>query len=207
MKHTKIIYALGGLLLILVVAGAYYFATRKGKPATAGITNPSSVPAVAGSTEKPEGVAGVDPVEVTDKVTNFLGSLTPGGTAEAAGQERTYIISYRVAFFHKTPKGKVPEESLAYKDLRGGDPSTIPPCVYYGELVSGKYDPAQPEVIAVRATINRKQVSGYLDAANLWLEPILDRPASDRYMALPETAMVRTLPDPSSPPADLPENV
>ena len=200
MKHTKIIYALGGLLLILVVAGAYYFATRKAKPATVGITNPPSVPAVAGSTEKPESVAGVDPEEVTENVTNFLGSLTPGGTAEAAGRERTYIVSSRVAFFRKTPTEKGPEEGLSYGQLQQQDPSAMPPCVYYGETVSGKYDPSQPEVIAVRATINRKQVSGYLDAAKLWLEPILDRPSSDRYMALPETVLVRTLPDPSSPP-------
>ena len=49
----------------------------------------------------------------------------------------------------------------------------MPPYVYYGETVTGKYDPAHPGVIAVSASIGGKEVKGYVDAAKLWLEPDL----------------------------------
>ena len=64
----------------------------------------------------------------------------------------------------------------------------------------GKYDPAQPGVIAVRANIGGKEVKGYIDAAKLWLEPPLDLASSDRYMVVTETTSVHVVPDPASPP-------
>ena len=75
------------------------------------------------------------------------------------------------------------------------------PYVFYGETVSGKYDPAQPGVIAIHATIDGKEVSGYVDAAKLWLEPPLDAPRSERYLAVGEVVAVHVLPSLTSPPA------
>jgi len=71
--------------------------------------------------------------------------------------------------------------------------------VYYGETVLRIYDPAQPEVIAVRATIDGKEAQGYVNSRKLWLEPTLSRPQSDRYMAVTETAAVHVVPDHASP--------
>ena len=85
------------------------------------------------SPEKSPGTEEVNPQEVTEKVANFLGKLTPGGTAEAAGRERTYIVTYQVAFFRKTPGAKAPEESRSYAQLRDSDLEKMPPYVYYGE--------------------------------------------------------------------------
>jgi hypothetical protein len=200
MKYGKSLMVLVSFFLLLSAAGTCYFAKWKSNPVPAIDSHPSAAQAETSSTAMPAGVAEVNPQQVTEKISNFLGNLPPAGAAEAAGRDRTYIVSYQVAFIRKTPKAKVSEESLSYTQLRERDLEVMPPYVYFGEAVSGKYDPAQPEVIAVRATIDRKEVSGYIDAAKLWLEPILDRAESDRYMAVTETTLVRVVPDPSSPP-------
>ena len=44
-------------------------------------------------------------------------------------------------------------------------------------------------------------MSGYVDAAKLWLEPPLDTPRSERYMAVGEVVAVHVLPSLTSPPA------
>jgi hypothetical protein len=199
MKYRKTIYVLVGFLVFSVAAGTYYFGKRKTKPATASSTNPFSAPTGTRSSAKPADVAQVNLEEVTEKVADFLGSLTPGGSVESAGRERNYVVSYQVDFFRKKPNEKVPEESLSYAKLRDSDLMEMPPYVYYGETVKGKYDPAQPEVIAIRAIIGGKEAKGYIDARKLWLEPALDRPESDRYMAVTETTSVHVVPDPASP--------
>jgi hypothetical protein len=201
MKSRKIVYVLvSSLLLILLEAAALYVSKRKPKPVTRSIAAQSSVPAGTTSPAKPAGVEMVNPEGVAEKVANFLGSLTPGGTGESAGRERQYVVSYQVDFFRKTPKERAPEESLPYGELRGRDPDQMPPSVYYGEMVSGKYDPAQPEVIAVHAKIDGKETQGFIDARKLWLEPALSRAESDRYMAVTETTSIHVVPDPTSPP-------
>lgn len=148
----------------------------------------------------PPVAADADAQNIAEKITNFLGKLAPGGTTEAAGRERNYVVSFQVDFIRKTPNQQSPEESLSYQKLRERDLDVMPPYVYYGETVVGKYDPALPGVIAVRANIEGKEVSGYVDAQKLWLEPPLDRAQSERYMAVAESAAVRVVPDPSSPP-------
>jgi len=199
-KHGKPILVAIGCLLILSVAGVYYFAKWNSNRARTSISTPPSARTESSSTSILAGSAEVNPQEVTKKVSNFLGNLTPGGTAEAAGQDRTYIVSYQVAFFRKTPKGKAPEESLSYGELQERDLEIMPPYVYFGEAVTGKYDPAQPQVIPVRATIGRTEVRGFVDAGKLWLEPVLTRVESDRYMAVTESTLVRVVPDSASPP-------
>lgn len=199
MKTRKTIYVLVGFLLMLLAARAFYLAQKTSKPVALSFAAQSSAPAGPSSPAVHAGVEQVNPDEVPEKVADFLGSLTPGGTAEAAGRERKYVVSYRVDFFRKTPMGKSPEEGLSYDQLRDRDLEAMPSYVYYGEMVTGKYDPAHPEIIAIRATIGGKQVQGYVDSSKLWLEPPLDRPASDRYMAVTETTSVRVVPDPASP--------
>jgi hypothetical protein len=147
MKYEKSVYVLIGILLIALGTGAFYLAKREPIPVTPSLAAQSSLPAGPGSPAKSAGVEEVDLEKVTENVTNFLGSLTPGGTAESTGRERTYVVSYQVDFLRKNPRKKVPEESLSYAKLRDRDLMEMPPYLYYGETVSGKYDPAQPEVI------------------------------------------------------------
>lgn len=143
----------------------------------------------------------MDADKVPDKVANFLGNLTPGGTPEAAGHDRNYIICYQVDFLRKTLTQKTPEESLSYDQLRERDPEQMPQYVFFGESVVGKYDPAHPAVIAVRAIIDGKEVTGYVDASKLWLEPPLGVPRSERYMAIAATVNVHVVPSLASPAA------
>lgn len=111
MKYRKVAYILVGFFLISGLAGTTYFALRKPKPAAALKTNP--IPrAGSNSTAGQASAVQVNPQEMMDvvqKVANSLGNLTPGGTAEAAARERTYVVSYQVAFFRQAPKAKVPE--------------------------------------------------------------------------------------------------
>jgi hypothetical protein len=200
MKHRRTAYVAVGFLLVFLGVSAFYLSQRKQEAVT---PSPATQSAVSPATSPPAstaGVAEVNPQEVTEKVANFLGSLSPGGTAESAGRDRNYVVSYQVAFLRKTPNEKVPEESLSYGGLRDRDPEKMPPYVYYGEMVSGKYDPSQPEVIAVHTTIGGKEINGYIDARKLWLEPAVGHPGSDRYMAVTEAAPVRVVPDLASPP-------
>jgi len=199
MKHGKTAYIVIGFLLISLGAAAFYVAVRNSKRVTPSLAAKSAVPSGTMPATKPAGVKEVDPQEVTEKVANFLGSLSPGGAAESAGRERTYVVSYQVDFLRKMPDAKTPEENLSYEKLRDRDMAVMPPYVYYGETVSGKYDPARPQVLAVRATIDGKESHGYIDASKLWLEPTLDRAESDRYMAVAETTSVHVVPDPTSP--------
>jgi hypothetical protein len=199
MKARKSGYAGAVFLFLLLGAGAGYFTTISqhlfSTIFAAQLAPTSETPSPA----KNAGAEQVDPEKVTERVANFLRTLRPGGTAESAGHERNYVVSYQVDFFRKTPTAKAPEEGLSYAQLREQDMDRMPPYVYFGETVLGIFDPAQPGVVAVRATIDGKEVKGYLDSSKLWLEPVLDRPASDRYMAVTETSSVRVVPDPTSP--------
>jgi hypothetical protein len=199
MKPGKSIYALAGLVFLAVGGTWFYFNMKKPHPAAATPAPPSSTRSGTDSPSGPPTLQEVNPQEVTEKVSNFLGKLTPGGTADAANHERNYVVCYQVDFIRPTPKAAAPEEGLTYAQLRDRDRDKMPPYVYYGETVTGKYDPAQPEVIAVSASIGGKEVKGYVDAGKLWLEPDLKAPASDRYMALVEMTSVRVVPDLASP--------
>jgi hypothetical protein len=199
MKYRKTIFALIGFLLISLGAQAFYLAKKRSNLLTPSMAAQSPAPSGATSQAKPGDVAQVNPEEVREKVANFLGSLTPGGIAESTGHERNYVVTYQVDFLRKKPDEKAPEESMSYATLRDRDMDAMPPYVYFGETVVGIYDPMQPGVISVRATINGKEVQGYVDARKLWLEPALDHPQSDRYMAVKETASVHVVPDATSP--------
>ena len=199
MKAGKSGYIAAVFLFSLGAAGAGHFSKRMPQLFTPVFAAQSSAPTETNAPSKPAATQQVDPEKVTESVANFLGSLHPGGTVESAGHERNYIVSYQVDFFRKTPKARAPEEDLAYAQLREQDMDKMPPYVYFGETVLGTFDPAQPGVIAVRATIDGKEIKGYLDARKLWLEPTLDHAASDRYMAVTETSSVRVVPDSTSP--------
>jgi hypothetical protein len=191
MQRKKMASVIAGSVAILLSLGAFYLAKRNFTSAATGF---------AAQAQAPAGAPGeVDAEKVPERVTNFLGNLTPGGTAEAAGRERNYVVTYQVAFLRKLPNEKAPEETLSYEKLRDRDLEKMPPYIYYGEVVVGKYDPAQPQAIAVRARIDGKEASGYVDARKLWLEPPLDRAASERYMAVAETAAVHVVPSAGSP--------
>jgi Protein of unknown function (DUF3160) len=134
-----------------------------------------------------------------ETTTSFLGTLAPGGTTESASRERNYIVTYQVAFLRKAPAEKLPEESLTYQELQARDPGTLAPPVYYGQSVSGTYDPAHPESIAVRAKVDNKEVRGYLDAQKLWLEPAIATVDTPRYMCLKDGTAVHVVPEAGSP--------
>jgi hypothetical protein len=198
MKRTKPVYLLAAFLLLSLGAGAFYLTLGKpmqGAPISA---VQASIPVGTQSTN-PDGEEDVDPEKVTEKIANFIGDLTPGGAPESAGHERNYVVCYQVDFMRTKPDLKAPEESLSYEKLRERDMEVMPRYVYYGETVTGKFDPAHPAVIAIRALIDGKEASGYVDAHKLWLEPALDHPASDRYMAVRRTVQVRVVPTTSSP--------
>src|SRR5713226_4622442 len=182
MKHSKYIYLLAGALLLLAAGGATYFGTTKRQSRiNASPTNPGAASSPARSSVNPQDAAGgTSPQNVASNTTNFLGTLTSGGSAESAGRERTYIVTYQVAFLRKAPGEKLTEESMTYQQLQERDSQTMPLYVFYGESVFGKYDPAHPESIAVRATIYGKEAKGYIDASKLWLDPSLDHAESPR---------------------------
>ena len=199
MKRAKSLYIFIGILLFILGAGAFCLTWRSPKQVRA-MAAQEAVPAGNSSTKSVD-PRDVDPNKVPNKVVNFLGNLTPGATPEAAGMERDYIVSYQVDFLRKQPGQKTTEEGMTYEQLQTSDHEVAAPYVFYGETVSGKYDPAHPGVIAVHATIDGKEVSGYVDAAKLWLEPPLDAPHSDRYMAVGDVVAVHVLPSLTSPPA------
>ncbi len=204
MKYRKYIYVSVVLLIVVGAACAVYFATKPpgNKPAggAASVTQQGSASSPSNLSPTPQNAVAGSPPNWTDELaTSFLGSLTPGGAADSTGRERTYVVSYQVAFLRKTPAEKVPEESLTYRELQSY-PETMAPYVFYGENILGKSDPAHPEGIAVRATIDGKPATGYIDAAKLWLEPTLSPAESERYMVLKDSTSVYVVPDPASPP-------
>jgi hypothetical protein len=203
MRNAKAVYALIGSLLLLSAGALAYFQRTKFKALKANPVSPGAVEGTPRSTANQQNSADIDAEQdVALHVANFLGGLTPGGNAEAAGRDRTYIVSYQVAFFRKTPTEKTPQESLTYQQLEARDlqGQAMPPYLYYGESVTGKYDAAHPESIAVRTTVEGNEVKGYIDASKLWLEPVVDRAESDRYMSLKNGTEVHAVPDPASPP-------
>jgi len=199
MKRGKSFYILPSIVLCIAGVGAVCLTLRNPQPVHA-MAAQEAVPAANGSTKSVD-PRDVNPSDVPNKVANFLGNLTAGATPEAAGRERNYIVSYQVDFLRQQPGKKTTEEDMTYEQLQAGNPEVSAPYVFYGETVSGKYDPAQPGVIAIHATIDGKEVSGYVDAAKLWLEPPLDGPRSERYMAVGAVVAVHVLPSLTSPPA------
>jgi hypothetical protein len=200
MKNLKPISILGAVLLFASAAAFLYF--RHPKPQLAGAPQPPRTATAPTGSSAPS----ASPASNADndeylalKVTNFLGTLPPGGTPDAANHDRTYVVAYQVAFFRKAAAQKLPEENLSYEELASEDPGNMPPYVYFGENVVGKFDPAQPKSIAVRATIDKKEVRGYIDSAKLWLEPVLQRADSDHYMSLKDGAEVHAVADAASP--------
>ena len=200
--RTKHIYLLTSAIVVVTAGGAFYFESAKRQSKiSANTTNPISTSSPRASSVNSQDVAGgIGPQNVAGNATNFLGTLPPGGTPESAGRERTYLVTYQVAFLRKAPAEKLAEESMTYQQLAQRDLETaLPAYVFYGESVLGKFDPAHPESIAVRATIYGKEAKGYIDAAKLWLEPPLEHAESPRYMSLRDGTVVSVVPDPASP--------
>ena len=68
-------------------------------------------------------------------MTNFLGNMhAPGGTAEAAGRDSTYIVSYGVPAFLRRARSKKPKEAYLFtRSFKTRDYSEMPPlCVLRG---------------------------------------------------------------------------
>lgn len=201
MKYRKIVYVALGLLVAVGAACAVYFGMKPAdnRPSGGGAGAIKQDPAAEAGNSKSADIAVAAPRNKTEELpASFLGGLTPGGNVESAGRERTYVVTYQVVFFRKTALDKVPEESLTYAELQSQ--AITAPYVFYGENISGKSDPADPESIAVRAAIDSKQTTGYVDAAKLWLEPPLDHAESDRSMVVTDKTSVYVVPDPASPP-------
>src|SRR5713226_3213161 len=201
MNHSKFIYLLASAIVVLSAGGTLYFGTMKRQSKIgASTTNAVAASSPARSSANPQDATGrTSPQSVAGNPTNFLGTLVPGGNAESAGRECTYLVTYQVAFLRKAPAEKLTEESMTYQQLQERDSQVMPPYVLYGETVLGRYDPAHPESIAVRATIYGKEVKGYIDANKLWLEPSLDHAESPRYMSLKNGTAVSVVPDLASP--------
>ncbi len=194
MKNRKALYLVVSLLCVLVIAGTLAYMARAK-------SSPFNLHAIAQKNAQPSTQDTAPRSAAATLPATFLGTLQPGGSAESADRERTYVVSYQVAFFRKSASEKSPEEGMSYEQLQQRDMEAMPPYVYYGEDIVGKYDPAHPESIAVRTTIDGKEVKGYIDSAKLWLEPVLKRAESNRYMALRDGTSIYVVPDPSSPPA------
>jgi hypothetical protein len=202
MKPRKVVLLFTSFALVVGAAGAVYFVKRKTASAFTKSTGgqPSSQTQAAPPATPQETGQNAQNADIANTTTSFLGTLTPGGTAESAGRERNYLVTYQVAFLRKAPAEKLPEESLTYEELRERDPSSLAPYVFYGESVNGIFDPAHPESIAVRATIEKKEIRGYVDAKKLWLEPAVTAVDTPRYMALKDSVAIRVVPDAGSPP-------
>jgi Protein of unknown function (DUF3160) len=200
-RPGKYVLLFAGVALAVAAAGALYLAKRKSaSTSTRGAGNSSSAETRATPQVKPQGTGqGSQYRNIAETTTSFLGTLTPGGAPESAGRERKYMVTYQVAFLRKAPTEKLPEESLSYQELQNRDPYSLPPHVFYGESVFGTYDPAHPESIAIRTTIDNKEVRGYVDAQKLWLEPSLAAVDTPQYMTLKDGTAVHVVPDTSSP--------
>jgi hypothetical protein len=199
MKQRNLFFVLSGIVIVLVAAGAFHFARQwRRSKAQANIASPRSAISEAGPASQPQGALRTNSPNL-EQTSDFRGTLTPGGSPESAGRERTFLVSYQVVFLRKAPTEALAEESLSYRQLQERDPDAMPPCLFYGESVAGKYDPARPEAIAVRATINGKEEKGYVDARKVWLEPPLDPVDSPRYMSLKDATDVTVVPDATSP--------
>jgi len=195
MRSAKIILACAAAAIVVV--GAIYLAKKRMASRT-GTNLPTKTHPSAPANPPGAGLAGPnDDIALT--TTNFIGKLTPGGTTEAAGRERNYVVTYQVAFVRKNPGEKLPEESLTYQQLMEKDPGQFPPYVYYGEIVRGTFDPAHPDAIAVRTTIDKTEVRGYIDAEKLWLEPEIASVDTTRYMARKDGTAIHVVPDEGSP--------
>jgi Protein of unknown function (DUF3160) len=201
MRPSKCVLLFAGLVLASAAAGALYLAKRKSAsastttPGNSSSTHTQAVPQI----KSHEAGQGSQYRDIAETTTSFLGTLTAGGTTESAGRERNYIVTYQVAFLRKAPAEKFPEESLTYQELQERDPGTLAPYVFYGERVSGTYDPLHPESIAIRRMIDNKEVRGYIDAQKLWLEPSIAAVDTPRYMSLKDGAAVHVVPDAGSP--------
>jgi hypothetical protein len=200
MKLNKYALPLAAIALTVTAASAFYLAKGKRTSApTIKVGNLSSIPTQAVPEVKPQDAGQGSQTDSTAETTkSFLGTLTPGGATESAGRERNYIVTYQVAFLRKAPSEKLPEENLTYQQLQAQAGALAPP-VFYGQSVSGTYDPAHPESIAVRAKIYNKEVRGYIDAQKLWLEPAIATVDTPRYMCLKDRTAVHVVPDVGSP--------
>lgn len=201
MRRSQFVLVFAAVVFVLASAGAFLFSKRK--PASA--TNSGSLSS-AGSTQtaKPapqETAQNNQGIYMPDDTTaNFLGALAPGGTPESAGRERNYIVTYQMVFLRKSHAEKLPEENMTYSQLQQRDGSNFAPnYFFYGEVVSGTYDPAYPNAIAVRAKLDKKEVRGFIDAKKLWLEPAVSPVETPRYMALKDATAIHVVPDPESP--------
>jgi Protein of unknown function (DUF3160) len=203
MRRSQFVLVFAAVAFVLAAAGAFLFSKRK--PASASGANSGSLSSAGSSqTANPapqETVQNNQGIYMPDDATaNFLGALASGGTPDSAGRERNYVISYQVVFLRKSPAEKLPEENMKYSELQQRDPGSFAHnYFFYGEVVSGTYDPANPDVIAVRAKLDKKEVRGFLDSKKLWLEPPISPVETPSYMALKDATAIHVVPDPGSP--------
>jgi len=209
MQANKAVLILVGAVTVSGAAAAVYHFKTAGNAASsrANTSSPAAPPHQANAPATPQLATGTPQTasqsgqsqDVAETTANFLGTLKPGGAPEAAGAERNYVVTYQVAFLRKSPQEKLPEESMSYKELVEADYGKFAPYVFYGTVVPGKYDPAHPDSIAVRAQFGGKEVHGYIDSQKLWLEPPIAAVETPRYMALKDATAIHVVPDAGSP--------
>ena len=112
MKRTKPVSPIAVILILSLGAGAVCLTLKIAQPVRAMAAQEASPETVQPSLLIPRDV---NPDDVPNKVTNFLGNLTPGATPEAAGRERNYIVSYQVDFLRQQPGEKTTEEGMTYE--------------------------------------------------------------------------------------------
>src|SRR5271157_3971093 len=196
MKRIHYVIVFAGVAIVLAAAGGYLLLKRR--PTFPSVTNSGRSSSASAAPASQVTWQNYQNQDIANTTTNFIGTLTAGGTAESAGHERSYIVTYQVAFLRETPEKKLPEENLTYRELQERE-NLAPNYFFYGEVVHGIYDPAHPDVIAVHAKIGKNDMSGYVDAKKLWLEPALSPVETPRYMARNDNTAIRVVPDPASP--------
>ena len=198
MPSGRIVLVFAGIALAVAAAGGIYYAKKKasasGQDVRSSAKGNAGGPASSQTLDQDNAYR-----DIALTTTSFIGSLTPGGTAESAGKERNYVVTYQVAFLRNSPAQKLAEESMSYQQLMKGDSYKFPPYVYYGEVVRGTFDPSRPDSIAVVTKIDKKDVHGYIDSQKLWLEPEIAGVETPRYMALKDGTTIHVVPDASSP--------
>jgi hypothetical protein len=196
MKRVHYIIVFAAVALMLAAAGGYLISKRR-LALTSATGSSGSFSASTSLASQYAGQSNQNQ-DIAYTTTNFIGTLTAGGTAESAGHERSYIVTYQVAFLRETPEKILPEESLTYRELQERD-NLASNYFYYGEVVQGIYNPAHPDVISVHARLGKNDVNGYIDAKKLWLEPAISPVETPRYMARNDNTAIRVVPDPASP--------
>src|SRR5271157_2551763 len=110
MKRVHYVILFVAVALVLAVIGGYFVSKRRPAfPSATGSGGSSSASTASVSQQTWQNYHNQD---IADTTTNFIGTLTAGGTAESAGRVRSYVVTYQVVFLRESPEKRLPEENL-----------------------------------------------------------------------------------------------